>query len=58
MRISLSEEGVTITAEDIDFSNKAEESLAGQYEGETMDIGFNSRFYVKWLKTSIITKFV
>ena len=44
VRISLSEEGVTITAEDIDFSNKAEESLAGQYEGETMDIGFNSRF--------------
>ncbi|MCQ2265972.1 MAG: DNA polymerase III subunit beta, partial [Bacteroidales bacterium] len=44
VRISLSEEGTSITAEDIDFSNKAVESIAGLYTGEKMDIGFNSKF--------------
>ncbi len=44
VRISLSEESATITAEDIDFSNKAEENLAGSYAGDAMDIGFNSKF--------------
>lgn len=44
VRVSLSEEGTSITAEDIDFSNKAVESIAGLYTGEKMDIGFNSKF--------------
>lgn len=44
VRLSLSEETATITAEDIDFSNKAEENLSGNYVGEAIDIGFNSKF--------------
>ena len=50
VRISLSEEGTNITAEDIDFSNKAEESIAGLYSGEKMDIGFNSKFLREMLE--------
>lgn len=44
VRLSLSEESATITAEDIDFSNKAEENLTGNYSGEPIEIGFNSKF--------------
>jgi DNA polymerase-3 subunit beta len=50
VRVSLSEEGTNITAEDIDFSNKAEESIAGLYSGEKMDIGFNSKFLREMLE--------
>ena len=50
VRVSLSEEGTNITAEDIDFSNKAEESIAGLYSGEKMDIGFNSNFLREMLE--------
>ena len=44
IRISLNNESATITAEDIDYSNKAEESITGTYQGEPIDIGFNSKF--------------
>lgn len=50
VRLSLSEEGTTITAEDIDYSNKAEESIVGIYTGEKMDIGFNSKFLREMLE--------
>ena len=32
-----------ISAEDLDFSNKADERLLCSYEGDDMQIGFNSR---------------
>ncbi len=38
-----------ITSEDLDFSNKAEERLTCQYEGEDIEIGFNSRFIIEML---------
>ncbi len=44
VRISLSEEKTIITAEDMDYSNKAEEDITGIYTGEAMSIGFNSKF--------------
>jgi len=44
VRISLSDEKIVVTAEDLDFSNKAEEVIKGAYIGEAMDIGFNSKF--------------
>lgn len=43
VRVSLGE-NTSITAEDIDYSNKANESIKGTYTGEPMDIGFNSKF--------------
>ncbi len=50
IRVSLSENGTTITAEDIDFSNKAIENVTGEYTGEAMEIGFNSRFLREMLE--------
>jgi len=50
VRISLSDEKTVVTAEDLDFSNKAEEVIKGSYEGETMDIGFNSKFLREMLE--------
>ena len=38
-----------ISAEDIDFSNKAEERLDCDYKGDDMEIGFNSRFILEML---------
>mgnify|MGYP003329443600 FL=1 len=35
---------MNISAEDIDYSNKAEERLTCDYQGDDMQIGFNSRF--------------
>ncbi|MBT8180064.1 MAG: DNA polymerase III subunit beta, partial [Eudoraea sp.] len=34
---------------DIDYSNKAEERLTCSYQGDDMQIGFNSRFLVEML---------
>lgn len=50
VRVSLSEEAVNITAEDVDYSNKAEEMISGVYTGEPMDIGFNSKFLREMLE--------
>lgn len=40
---------LTISAEDLDFSNEANERLTCSYEGEDMEIGFNSRFLLEML---------
>jgi DNA polymerase-3 subunit beta len=50
VRISLNDERSIITAEDLDFSNKAEENITGAYTGEAMDIGFNSKFLREMLE--------
>ncbi len=38
-----------ISAEDLDFNNKAEETLECNYNGDDIAIGFNSRFIVEML---------
>ncbi|MGB3592412.1 MAG: DNA polymerase III subunit beta [Nonlabens sp.] len=38
-----------ISAEDVDFSNKADERLTCDYQGDDMQIGFNSRFLIEML---------
>jgi DNA polymerase III subunit beta len=40
---------LTLSAEDLDYSNEARERLACHYEGEDMEIGFNSKFLVEML---------
>lgn len=37
---------IMVSAQDIDFSTSAEETLACQYAGNTMSIGFNSTFLI------------
>ncbi len=49
IRLKLAGKEVNISAEDLDFSNKAHERLACDYEGEDMEIGFNSRFIIEML---------
>ena len=40
---------LNISAEDLDFSNKAEERLTCDYQGDDIKIGFNSRFLIEML---------
>ena len=40
-----------MSAEDIDYSNRAEERLTCSYQGDDMQIGFNSRFLVEMLNS-------
>jgi len=40
---------LNISAEDIDYSNKAEERLTCDYQGDDIRIGFNSRFLSEML---------
>ncbi len=49
IRLKLSRNHVQVSAEDLDFSNKAVEKLNCQYEGEEMEIGFNSKFLTEML---------
>ncbi len=49
VRLKIAGAELNISAEDIDYSNKAEERLTCQYQGDDMQIGFNSRFLTEML---------
>ena len=49
IRLKIAGAELNISAEDIDYSNKAEERLTCDYQGDDMQIGFNSRFFVEML---------
>ncbi len=49
IRLKITGNELLILAEDLDFSNKAEERLVCNYEGENIEIGFNSRFLAEML---------
>ncbi len=49
IRFKVAGSELQITSEDLDFANKAEERLSCQYEGEDMEIGFNSKFVIDML---------
>jgi DNA polymerase-3 subunit beta len=51
IRIRLAGSEMNISAEDLDFSNEAQERLSCQYEGEDMEIGFNARYLIDMLNT-------
>ena len=51
VRLKLEENKITIIAEDRDFSNSATEDLTCNYNGDTMDIGFNAKFLIDMLST-------
>jgi len=44
IRLKIAGAELNISAEDIDYSNKAEERLTCDYQGDDIQIGFNSRF--------------
>lgn len=42
---------LTVSAQDLDFSNEAAEKLSCEYIGEDMEIGFNAKFLIEMLNT-------
>lgn len=49
IRLKLTGQELLLSAEDLDYSNAAQERLSCNYSGEDMDIGFNSRFLLEML---------
>lgn len=49
IRLKIAGAELNVSAEDIDYSNKAEERLTCDYQGDDLQIGFNSRFLTEML---------
>ncbi|MBL7841845.1 MAG: DNA polymerase III subunit beta [Cyclobacteriaceae bacterium] len=49
VRLKITGSELQISAEDLDFSNEANERLSCEHEGEDIEIGFNARFLVEML---------
>jgi DNA polymerase-3 subunit beta len=49
VRLKITGSELQISAEDLDFSNEANERLSCEHDGEDIEIGFNARFLVEML---------
>lgn len=49
VRLKITGSELSVSAEDLDFANEANERLTCSYEGEDIEIGFNSRFMIDML---------
>jgi DNA polymerase-3 subunit beta len=49
IRLKVTGNELEISAEDLDYSNEANEKLVCEYTGENMEIGFNAKFLVEML---------
>jgi DNA polymerase-3 subunit beta len=49
VRLKITGSQLIISAEDLDFANAAKEELTCSYNGEDMEIGFNSRFLLEMI---------
>ncbi|WP_075343099.1 DNA polymerase III subunit beta [Tenacibaculum agarivorans] len=49
IRLKMAGTELNISAEDLDYANKADERLSCDYQGDDMQIGFNSRFLSEML---------
>ena len=49
IRLKIAGAELNVSAEDIDYSNKAEDRLTCDYQGDDMQIGYNSRFLTEML---------
>ncbi|MCB9080799.1 MAG: DNA polymerase III subunit beta [Lewinellaceae bacterium] len=47
--LTISEGSLTVSAQDLDFSNEATEQLPCSYDGNALTIGFNAKFLVEML---------
>lgn len=47
--LNVADGSLTVSAQDLDFSNEATEQLACQYKGDALQIGFNAKFLVEML---------
>ena len=53
IRLKITGNELVVSAEDLDYSNKAEERLNCNYNGDDIEIGFNSRFLTEMLSNLI-----
>lgn len=49
VRLKLAGSELNVSAEDVDYSNEANERLTCQYDGGDLEIGFNSKFLIEML---------
>lgn len=49
VRLKIAGSELQVSAEDLDFSNEANERLACEFNGQDMEIGFNAKFLVEML---------
>lgn len=49
IRLKLLKNDLVISAEDLDYSNEANERLMCDYDGDEMEIGFNAKFMIEML---------
>lgn len=49
VRLKLTGSELQVSAEDLDFSNEANERLSCEHDGEDIEIGFNARFLIEML---------
>lgn len=47
--LNINDGSLTVSAQDLDFSNEATEQLSCSYEGEPLTIGFNAKFLIEML---------
>lgn len=52
VRLKITGSELQISAEDLDFSNEANERLTCEHEGEDIEIGFNARFLIEMLSNT------
>ena len=49
MRVKITGNSLQFFAEDIEYNNRANETIPCNYEGDDMEIGFNSKFFMEML---------
>ena len=49
VRLKITGSELMVSAEDLDFSNEANERLSCEHDGEDLEIGFNAKFLVEML---------
>lgn len=47
--LNLTDGSLTVSAQDLDFSNEATEQISCEYSGDPMNIGFNAKFLIEML---------
>ena len=47
--LDISPDSLTVSAQDLDFSNEANEQLSCNYEGTPVTVGFNAKFLIEML---------
>jgi DNA polymerase III subunit beta len=52
IRFKMTGQELVLSAEDLDFSNEAKERLACSYNGDDLEIGFNSKFLMEMLNNT------